>query len=430
VLPGVAFDGNTERAGLRGAAAALWYMLALFVAVVVVGKADAQCQGQWLQRYAPGVPFTSSNCIPAVCVLHNGDMVIGGVFNTSSSPPAHNVARWNGLTWAPLGAGLPGGTAARSLAVLPNGDLIAGLFSPLGSPLTTNVMRWDGSSWSALGSSAGYGDPVRALLVMPNGDLLAAAGPQVARWNGTSWSNVGPYFSDAVEALAVMPNGDIIAAGQFLGVPGSGVNLFGIGRWNGTAWSAMGGGFGDGRVHALAVLPNGDLVAAGFFPHGPAGVAIWTGGPWWHAIGTGLNSGSEPWSLAVSSDGSLIVAGQVNSAGGAPVDGVARWDGTNWSSVGRRLNVGVLEALALAGGDLLVTGYPGGTAPVTRWALPTADFNHDGVFGDAADIEALFHCLAGGCCATCGSADFDGDGDAATDADIEAFFRVLAGGSC
>jgi probable HAF family extracellular repeat protein len=59
-----------------------------------------------------------------------------------------------------------------------------------------------------------------------------------------------------------------------------------------------------------------------------------------------------------------------------------------------------------------------------------ADFNGDGDIGTDADIEAFFACLAGDCCATCGSADFNGDGDVGTDADIEAFFRVLAGGTC
>jgi hypothetical protein len=60
----------------------------------------------------------------------------------------------------------------------------------------------------------------------------------------------------------------------------------------------------------------------------------------------------------------------------------------------------------------------------------SADFNNDGDIGTDADIEAYFACLAGTCCATCGSADFNGDGDVGTDADIESFFRVLAGGAC
>jgi predicted outer membrane repeat protein len=58
------------------------------------------------------------------------------------------------------------------------------------------------------------------------------------------------------------------------------------------------------------------------------------------------------------------------------------------------------------------------------------DFNGDGDSGTDGDIEAFFACLAGSCCATCGSADYNHDGDAGTDGDIESFFRVLAGGPC
>jgi hypothetical protein len=60
----------------------------------------------------------------------------------------------------------------------------------------------------------------------------------------------------------------------------------------------------------------------------------------------------------------------------------------------------------------------------------TTDFNGDGDTGTDQDIEAFFACLAGNCCATCGSSDFNNDGDFGTDQDIESFFRVLAGGPC
>jgi hypothetical protein len=70
------------------------------------------------------------------------------------------------------------------------------------------------------------------------------------------------------------------------------------------------------------------------------------------------------------------------------------------------------------------------TSSPAKLIVNTADFNGDGDIGTDADIQAFFACLAGDCCATCGSADFNGDGDIGTDADIESFFRVLAGGPC
>jgi hypothetical protein len=79
---------------------------------------------------------------------------------------------------------------------------------------------------------------------------------------------------------------------------------------------------------------------------------------------------------------------------------------------------------------VLTNGCGGITSNPATLTVNTADFNGDGDIGTDADIEAFFACLAGSCCAACGSADFNGDGDIGTDADIEAFFRVLAGGSC
>jgi hypothetical protein len=85
---------------------------------------------------------------------------------------------------------------------------------------------------------------------------------------------------------------------------------------------------------------------------------------------------------------------------------------------------------AATGADpLFIRGY--GMVDAARAAGPcSADFNGDGDVGTDSDIESFFACLAGTCCATCGTADFNLDGDTGTDSDIEAFFRVLAGGAC
>jgi probable HAF family extracellular repeat protein len=83
--------------------------------------------------------------------------------------------------------------------------------------------------------------------------------------------------------------------------------------------------------------------------------------------------------------------------------------------VGEGLHNGVIRGFLLTP----ITGAP-----------CSADFNNDGDSGTDADIESFFACLAGNCCASCGSADFNNDGDTGTDRDIESFFRVLAGGNC
>lgn len=64
---------------------------------------------------------------------------------------------------------------------------------------------------------------------------------------------------------------------------------------------------------------------------------------------------------------------------------------------------------------------------VRQWQCP-ADFNGDGDMGTDADVEAMFGCIGGHCCALCLDSDINGDGDSGTDQDIEAFFIALGGG--
>jgi hypothetical protein len=64
---------------------------------------------------------------------------------------------------------------------------------------------------------------------------------------------------------------------------------------------------------------------------------------------------------------------------------------------------------------------------VRQWQC-ASDFDGNGEIGTDADIEALFRCLAGNCCASCLTADVNFDGDTGTDQDIEAFFAALGGG--
>ncbi len=108
-------------------------------------------------------------------------------------------------------------------------------------------------------------------------------------------------------------------------------------------------------------------------------------------------------------------------------------DGVVSGSTSPTLTINGVRASDAGAYDVVITAMPAEilTSIVANLGVTcSADFNGDGDTGTDADIEAFFACLAGNCCAICGTADFNGDGDVGTDADIEAFFRVLAGGSC
>jgi hypothetical protein len=433
-------------------------VLVASLSVAGASRAQAQCPGHWVPEFGVGI----SGNVYALEVLPGGNLVAGGNFAVAGSVGTSYVATWDGTSWSRMAS--PGfGNPVLALAVLGNGDLIAGgslLIINTGTGAGDFIARWNGASWSPLGQ--GVNNIVRALSLGPDGQLLVggmfdSAGGQdafsIASWSSVNWSTLGTGTehnggdSGYVFAIATMHNGDIVAGGAF--AVAGGIQTGPIARWDGASWSALDTGVigitGPGTVYALAVLPNGDLVAGGSFATAgtvPASnIARWDGANW-SALGAGVSGGSGTTSvnaLAVMPDGDLIVGGSFTSAGDVSANGIARWDGTAWSTLGTVTSF--VRALAvMPNGDLVAGGWftMASGAPavnLARWTTACnpycdADFNHDGDSGTDADIEAFFACIAGSCCATCGSADFNGDGDAATDADIEAFFRVLGGGPC
>ena len=211
--------------------------------------------------------------VRALATMPNGDVVLGGSYLQATPGPFTTVVRWNGAVWSTLGLGLDGisDPIVEALTVMPNGDLVAGGWfasSGGGAPLN-NIARWDGVTWSPLGS--GVNSRVNALHVRPNGDLVAGgfitsaggvAANHIARWDGAAWSALGPGVPPFVFALATHPNGDLLAGGYNPFT--TGVPIYRLARWDGVLWSAIGSGVDD-TVHAFATLPNGDVAIGGRF---------------------------------------------------------------------------------------------------------------------------------------------------------------------
>lgn len=167
-----------------------------------------------------------SGTVEALAVLANGDLIVGGDLGVSQ-PSGTAIARWDGTTWSELGGGLHVswtiGRASR-IEVLANGDLlVAGGFTVAGGQPARNIARWNGTSWSPLG--AGLGGAVWALHELPNGDVLAGGwlasvgNPNViVRWNGAVWSDAGTVVAADVNAFAALGNGDVLIGGDLAGI--------------------------------------------------------------------------------------------------------------------------------------------------------------------------------------------------------------------
>ncbi len=248
--------------------------------------------GQGAVRRAVGSTWTivggpGSNTI-ARAVLDGGtDVVLGGSFGVLRGGPG---------AWSTFGGGVTG--TVTELARLANGDLIAaGSLTHAGGIPVGAIARWNGSAWSPLGG--GVSGVVHALLPLPDGSLVVGGGfgvaaggapsANVARWTGGGWQPLAGGVDAPVNALVQLPGGDVVAGGAFTQAGGFGSNARYVARWNGTSWSAMTSGAGfDQPVAELALTAAGELLAGGAFTSysgAPmSGLARWNGGTSWSAV--------------------------------------------------------------------------------------------------------------------------------------------------
>lgn len=190
--------------------------------------------------------------------------------------------------------------------------------------------------------------------------------------------DVATGTSNEVSTLAVFDDGsgEALYAGGFFETAG-GQQVNGIARWDGQDWSpliAPGGiGMSLAEVLVMEVFDDGSgdaLYVGGNFAQAGGvavnGIARWDGSDWTALAGpsgVGLNGPAK--AMAVYNDGrgdALYVGGGFTQAGGQPASNLARWDGSEWEAVaemdGDELN-GEVNALAVyndGGGSSLYAG--------------------------------------------------------------------------
>jgi hypothetical protein len=294
----------------------------------------------------------ANNTVEDLIVFNDGggpDLYAAGWFTDAGGAPANGIARWDGGSWTTLGLGMssPFGPVVYALAVFDDGAgpalYAGGPFTTAGGAPASRIAKWNGLAWSALG--AGVNSSVNALAVFNDGTGAAlyaggtfdtaggASANGIAKWNGQSWSALGTGTVGAVRALVVFDDGggpDLYAGGEFISAGGvAGTSR--VARWSGQAWSALGTGFDD-TLEDLAVFNDGSgaaLYAGGWFSQagGAAAsrIARWDGLAW-SALGSGMNIGTVNDLLAFNDGGSaLYVVGGFTTAGGVPAERIARW---------------------------------------------------------------------------------------------------------
>lgn len=333
-----------------------------------------ECQPFWIG--VPGAPWGSIVAFDDGA----GARIYCDPYEIGSYNSVNPVKRWNGSTFEVTGPGLTVGTVDYGFSIFDDGGG-KGLHRISALPGGRREMRrLTEEGWKPV-PKAMFNVPMpeeRSEWIVPrfSTDMPGIAGLYgtirewnpgsyvVARWGGTGWIKLkGTSPTNIIECLGAYthegrPN--LVVAGLFWQFAGMDVQH--AVRWDGERWHAMGAAPGvavamttwdDGDGEALYMVFAGH--SSGYGQLGKEGIARWNGRTW-ESVGGGLYGAQSQtaWvrDMVVFDDGTgpaLFVGGEFDHAGGAngvPARNIARWDGHQWHALGA--GCGIVKHLAVA----------------------------------------------------------------------------------
>ncbi len=366
----------------------------------------------------PGAQDGSATLVGPACE-YQGGLVVTGWFAYAGDVVCNGIAIWDGQQWQSLGGGVTAssGIAGVSSAIVFNGDLVVGgNFDSAGGVACNAVARWDGHEWHAMDAGltsicftdwqtgrVGHYGPSVNVLAMYDGELYAGGTftttgepvcSNIARWDGQRWQPLGagviyPEWSE-VGSLAEY-DGQLVVSGWFS--QAGDVSCDSLAAWDGQQWHALSGSLPppvEGEhpwkpdyVGPLAVY-DGRLIVGGEFirilpdpvPPFPTNVNAWDGVKW-----ESLDSGTDDEvGGLLPYDGDLVVTGSFAVAGGKVSNQIAWWGPAYPGDLNADGCVDVIDLLILIDS----TGKSAGQAGYD----PACDLNGDGTV-DAVDLMAL-----------------------------------------
>ncbi|MGD1848287.1 MAG: T9SS type A sorting domain-containing protein [Salibacteraceae bacterium] len=282
------------------------------------------------------------------------------------------------------------------------------------------IAKWENNSWQP--SAISISDPGHALKAIDNKLYIARYEQSLdSNWlyvydNGQLQTVGSGVFLTTASGFSALPNiydvlkydGKIVACGEFDRVGTDSIQ--GIMQWDGNQWNALGSGLSGNIINTSGVMfphqlmvHNSELYVAGNFRYAGGievnGIAKWDGNQW-SALGAGFNN--TVYSMIVYNN-ELIVGGSFTESNGTPLNRIAKWDGTDWVALdfgfsqpdpNRFIFVHTLKeidgVLYIAGGLIEIT-YPDNSTEVCNGIVSLQNATLNTFMGGVPDndIEAI-----------------------------------------
>ena len=316
----------------------------------------------------------SNNFIKTAALQNDGKIVFAGNFTSYNGITMSRICRIvaDGAIDPTFVIGTGFNSQVYALALQGDGKIVVvGNFTKYDGTNCNRVVRLfaNGTIDTSFDIGLGADAIVETILIQPDGKILL--GGRFSTYNGNSYNRlvrlntngsidssfiIGTGFDKNVYALALQSDNKIIIGGTFLNYNGTSAKRILRLNSNGTFDTdfLIGNGFSKGEIRAILVQPDNRLLIGGTFTGTYNGILVkrmvrlHSNGVFDTSFTVDLNS--TLFSISVTLDAKVIIAGNFNSVSGITKHRIARlkfcidssvWNGSSWSnglpSIGKAL---------------------------------------------------------------------------------------------
>lgn len=288
------------------------------------------------------------NWLKAVVIQPDGKVLIGGVFTKVNNISISNIARMNADGTLDTGFDTSPGPNGHVLSTAIHWDgkvIIGGNYTMVGAVSRNYIARLnaDGTLDTNFDPGTGTNGLIEAVAIQEDGKVII--GGWFTKVNGVTRNyisrlnangsldtgfdpSIGPNFW--VSAVALQPDGKVVIGGGFITV--NGISRSGIARLNsdGSLDSSFSPGFGaDNFVRTIALQPDGKVLIGGWF-NTVNGITrkyiarLNADGTLDTSFDPGIGPNNWVESVAIQSDGKVLLAGSFTQVSGQPRNHIDR----------------------------------------------------------------------------------------------------------